>query len=150
MQSCYRLTSNLPKCAPSKSPDLQYVSPTLRPESIMLMLRWHIPRFPHSQDVYGATLCAGAAALLALFLRTTTLRASVIFPFLLVVIFIALRFGAVAAIVGTSVSAAIFSAFYAAAAGKFCDPRSCCQGKLALVPGRGHYARLSVCSRAAR
>jgi K+-sensing histidine kinase KdpD len=85
----------------------------------MLMFRWHIPRFPHSQDVYGASLCAGAAALLALFLRTTTLRASIIFPFLLVVIFIALRFGAVAAIVGTSVSAAIFSRFMLPPLGSF-------------------------------
>jgi K+-sensing histidine kinase KdpD len=83
------------------------------------MVRWHVPRFPHSQDIYGASLCTAAAALVALCLRATTLRAAVIFPFLLVVIFVALRFGAVAGIVGTSISAAIFSRFMLPPLGSF-------------------------------
>lgn len=83
------------------------------------MFRWHIPRFPHSQDVYGASLCAVAAALVALCLRTTALRAAVIFPFLVVIVFVALRFGAAASIVGTSISAAIFSRFMLPPLGSF-------------------------------
>lgn len=85
----------------------------------MVMSKWHVPRFPHSQDVYGVFLCAGAAAVVALCLRATTLRAAVIFPFLLVVILVALRFGAVAGIVGTSVAAAIFSRFMLPPLGSF-------------------------------
>jgi K+-sensing histidine kinase KdpD len=85
----------------------------------MNMSRWHVPSFPHSRDVYGASLCAGAAAVLALCLRATALRAAVIFPFLLVVIFVALRFGAVAGIVGTSAAAVIFSRFMLPPLGSF-------------------------------
>jgi len=85
----------------------------------MIMFHWSVPRFPHSQDIYGAFLCAGAAALVALCLRATSLRTAVIFPFLLVVIFVALQFGAVAGMVGTSLSAAIFSRFMLPPLGSF-------------------------------
>ena len=82
-------------------------------------LKWHMPDFHRSQDVYGVALCAGAAALVAICLRTTSLRASVIFPFLLVVIFVAIRFGAVAGMVGASVSAVVFSCFMLPPLGSF-------------------------------
>jgi hypothetical protein len=48
-----------------------------------------------------------------------SLRVSVIFPFLLVVIFVAIRFGAVAAMVGSSVSAVVFSCFMLPPIGSF-------------------------------
>jgi K+-sensing histidine kinase KdpD len=80
---------------------------------------WQLPRFQHSQDIYGASVCAGAAALLAICVRTTSLSASVIFPFLLVVIFIALRFGAVAGMLGASVAAIIFACFMLPPLGSF-------------------------------
>jgi K+-sensing histidine kinase KdpD len=79
----------------------------------------HVPQFRHSEAVYGVALCTGAAALLAMCVRTTSLRVSVIFPFLLVVIFVAIRFGAVAAMVGSSVSAVVFSCFMLPPIGSF-------------------------------
>ena len=82
-------------------------------------MKWHAPKFRHSQDVYGVALCGAAATLLAVSLRTTSLRVAVIFPFLLVVIFVAIRFGAVAGMVGTSVAAIVFSCFMLPPLGSF-------------------------------
>jgi K+-sensing histidine kinase KdpD len=82
-------------------------------------LKEQVPQFRHSQVVYGTALCGGAAALLAICVRTTMLRASVIFPFLLVVIFVAIRFGAVAGMVGTSLAAVVFSCFMLPPIGSF-------------------------------
>ena len=93
--------------------------PTSSSQTILGRPNCPFPRFRRSQDIYGASLCAAAAAGLALCLHATTLRTSVIFPFLLVVIFVALRFGATAAIVGTTVAAAIFSRFMLPPLGSF-------------------------------
>ncbi len=88
-------------------------------QAVLRRLNCHLPRFRRSQDVYGALLCAAAAGILASILRTTSLRTAVIFPFLLVVILVALRFGAPAAIIGTTLAAAIFSRFMLPPLGSF-------------------------------
>ena len=104
---------------PSKLTMLKRFHPSTARLTLSNHLKWHMPDFHRSQDVYGVTLCAGAAALVAICLRTTSLRGSVIFPFLLVVVFVAIRFGAVAGMVGASLSAVVFSCFMLPPLGSF-------------------------------
>jgi K+-sensing histidine kinase KdpD len=89
------------------------------PRTVVGKFNWHVPHFRRSQEIYGAFLCAVAAGLIALCLHARPLRTSVIFPFLLVVIFVARHFGATAAMVGATLAAAVFSRFMLPPIGSF-------------------------------
>jgi K+-sensing histidine kinase KdpD len=89
------------------------------PPALVGKFNWYVPHFRRSQEIYGALLCAVAARVIAFCLHARSLRTSIIFPFLLVVILVARHFGATAAMVGTTLAAAIFSRFMLPPIGSF-------------------------------
>jgi len=68
-------------------------------------------RFQSLDPIYGMGLCIAAASTLCLFLEKSSVKPSVPIYFLVVVVLVAFRFGALAGMLGTIIAAAIFALF---------------------------------------
>jgi len=68
-------------------------------------------RFHALDPIYGMGLCTAAASALCLFLEKSSVKPSVPIYFLVVVVLVAFRFGALAGMLGTMMAAAIFALF---------------------------------------